>query len=220
MMFAPNLDMLPGPQRALWPELADTPKRFVLYGGTAIALRFGHRASVDFDFFSFEPFIPQDLQSAIPYLQHAAVLRSAPNTLTCRVERGGPVRISYFGLSLGQAAAPEAVTGPGLLVAMPIDLGGTKVAVVTQRAEPRDYFDVHALLGSGLSLPEMLGAALVIYGSAFSPLVALKALAYHGDPALVGLPAGLQRDLVAAVKDVDLSKIPVIRPFRQRGDRL
>src|SRR3954453_14833736 len=109
MMFAPNLDVLPGSQRALWPELADTPKHFVLYGGTAIALRLGHRSSVDFDFFSFEPFVPHNLQSAIPYLQHATVLQSAPNTLTCRVERGGPVQISYFGLSLGQAAAPETV---------------------------------------------------------------------------------------------------------------
>ena len=36
----------------------------------------------------------------------------------------------------------------------------------------------------GLSLAEMLGAALAIYGESFSPLVALKALAYHEDPAL------------------------------------
>ncbi|WP_373321508.1 nucleotidyl transferase AbiEii/AbiGii toxin family protein [Rivihabitans pingtungensis] len=28
---------------------------FVLYGGTAIALRLGHRESVDFDFFSDRP---------------------------------------------------------------------------------------------------------------------------------------------------------------------
>jgi hypothetical protein len=28
---------------------------FVLYGGTAIALRLGHRSSVDFDFFTADP---------------------------------------------------------------------------------------------------------------------------------------------------------------------
>jgi len=51
-VFAPRLDVLPEPQRKLWPELAGTPDHFILYGGTAIALRFGHRQSVDFDFFS------------------------------------------------------------------------------------------------------------------------------------------------------------------------
>ena len=37
---------------AMWPILAKVSKRFVLYGGTAIALRLAHRESVDFDFFT------------------------------------------------------------------------------------------------------------------------------------------------------------------------
>jgi hypothetical protein len=44
---------LPIAQQHLWQELR--PARdlgFVLYGGTAIALRLGHRPSVDFDFFT------------------------------------------------------------------------------------------------------------------------------------------------------------------------
>jgi hypothetical protein len=48
--FVPRLDALPPTQRALWPELAAVPHRYVLYGGTALALRFAHRPSVDFDF--------------------------------------------------------------------------------------------------------------------------------------------------------------------------
>lgn len=51
--FTPRLDVLPPAQQALWPRLrAAAGLGFVLYGGTAIALRLGHRASVDFDFFS------------------------------------------------------------------------------------------------------------------------------------------------------------------------
>ncbi len=40
-MFTPNLSILPKPQRQVWDELKDTPKAFVLYGGTALALRLG-----------------------------------------------------------------------------------------------------------------------------------------------------------------------------------
>jgi hypothetical protein len=54
-LFHPRLDMLPKPQQNLWPELAQTPRDFALYGGTAIALRLGHRQSVDCDFFRGNP---------------------------------------------------------------------------------------------------------------------------------------------------------------------
>ena len=69
--FQPRLDILPAPQRTLWPELDATPDHFTLYGGTALALRLGHRQSVDFDFFSREPFDPAILAREMPYLAGA-----------------------------------------------------------------------------------------------------------------------------------------------------
>jgi hypothetical protein len=45
--FTPLLEILPASQRALWPDLQFARDRFILYGGTALALRLGHRASVD-----------------------------------------------------------------------------------------------------------------------------------------------------------------------------
>jgi hypothetical protein len=50
------LSILPESQRKLWTELNQVPSEFVLYGGTALALRLGHRISVDFDFFTSLPF--------------------------------------------------------------------------------------------------------------------------------------------------------------------
>ena len=50
--IAVKLDILPEAQKELWPFLTETPCDFVLYGGTAAALRYGHRQSIDFDFFS------------------------------------------------------------------------------------------------------------------------------------------------------------------------
>lgn len=118
MAFAPNLDFLSAPQRALWPELAITPESFTLYGGTGLSLRLGHRASVDFDFFSNAPFDPERLAAQIPYLREAERIQVSPNTLTCRVDRGGPVLLSFFGgLGLGQVAAPEKTADTLLQVA-------------------------------------------------------------------------------------------------------
>lgn len=50
--FKPILNVLPESQQWLWTRLNTTPRHFVLYGDTALALRLGHRESVDFDFFS------------------------------------------------------------------------------------------------------------------------------------------------------------------------
>ena len=99
-MFAANLSILPEPQKRLWAELKDTPKTFVLYGGTALALRLGHRQSEDFDFFSNKSFKPASLRESIPYLKHAEMTQFQDNTLTAIVDRNGPVKLSFFG-SLG-----------------------------------------------------------------------------------------------------------------------
>jgi hypothetical protein len=215
-MLTPRIDILPPPQRRLWPELSATPSEFVLYGGTAIALRLGHRESVDFDFFAFDDVAMEILASDVRYLAGADVIQSAPPTLTFRVERGGGmVRVSYFGgLLLGQVAPPDELRQPDIRVAALIDLAATKVAVITQRAEPRDYLDLHALLRSGISLSEMLAAGRAVYGRQFSPVVSLKAVAYHEDPALAVIPDAMKRDLAYAARTTSPHRLPELKPFR------
>jgi nucleotidyltransferase AbiEii toxin of type IV toxin-antitoxin system len=219
--FQPRLDILPLPQQRLWPELTHTPDEFTLYGGTAIALRLGHRPSADFDFFASEPFAPHDLLRKIHYLEGATIRQLAPDTLTVTLERGGPAQVSFFGgIELGQVAPAERVEGPGIKVASLLDLAGFKVAVVPQRIEMKDYIDVHALLTQAhIPLAEMLAAARIIYGSQFNPLVALKALAYLDDPALGHVSAEMRRDLIAAVKATDLQQLPELPMVKTRPER-
>jgi hypothetical protein len=200
--FSPNLSILPPPQLRLWPELDATPDHFILYGGTALALRLGHRVSFDFDFFSCQSFDPDRLAEAIPYLKNAERVQIDNNTLTCRIDRGGPVLISFFGgLVLGQVAASEGVAGRSLHVASLLDIAGTKVAVVQKRAEMKDYLDIHALLQHGVDLPTMLAAGRVVYGQSFNPMIALKALSYFED--VPKLPQEVRNRLLAAVSAVD-----------------
>ncbi len=130
-ILVPNLSMLPPPQLRLWPELGATTETFTLYGGTALALRLGHRTSVDFDFFSNASFDPERLAIMIPYLKDAERVQVARDTLTCRVDRGGPVLISFFGgLGLGQVAARDQVQGMTLFIASLLDIAGTEMAVI------------------------------------------------------------------------------------------
>jgi len=214
--FEPRLDILQRAQRRLWPELGATPSYFTLYGGTALALRLAHRHSADFDFFARKPFKGQALIDKVAYLRGAKIRQSEPNTLTCSVE--GSVLVSFFGaLSLGQVEPSETAADVRINVASLRDIAGTKAAVVTQRAESKDYLDIHALMTSAkLPLAEMLSCGRIIYGDAFDPFLSLKALAYHDDDALRAVPAAIKRDLVAAVRATDPNKLPRIRALRQR----
>ncbi len=209
--------MLPPPQRTLWPELTATPDAFTLYGGTALALRLGHRVSVDFDFFSNTSFDPDDLARNLPYLKDAEKIQVAPNTLTCRVERDGPVLLSFFGgLGFGQVEPPDYVKGMSLQVAALIDIAGTKVAVLQKRAEVKDYLDMDALIRHGIELPAALAAGTVVYGRSFNPLISLKALSYFED--VPTLPAEVRARLSAAVSSIDITTLPSLTSYAKRPD--
>jgi Nucleotidyl transferase AbiEii toxin, Type IV TA system len=215
--FSPRLDILPSPQRVLWSELDATPDHFTLYGGTALALRLGHRQSLDFDFFSRAPFDPAALAREIPYLAGAEQVQVVSHTLTCRVDRGGPVLVSFFGnLALGEVAPREVAEGSRIGVASLLDIAGTKAAVVQQRAQTRDYLDIDALIRHGVDLPRILAAGAIVYGRSFNPLITLKALSYFGD--VPSVPVEVRERLHAAVEVVDPAHLPMLTPHRQRDD--
>lgn len=218
MAFVANLSTLPAAQLALWQELGSTPENFTLYGGTALALHLAHRTSVDFDFFSNASFDPEELAQTVPYLKDAERVQVAPNTLTCRVERGAPILVSFFGdLNLGLVAGREPVAGIDLYVASILDIAGTKVAVVQKRAEVKDYIDIDALLRQGIDLPTMLAAGAVVYGKQFNSLVTLKALGYFDD--LPELADEVKTRLSAAVAAIDATKLPVLTPYAKRREK-
>lgn len=198
MSFTPRLDILPAPQRALWPELAAVPERFILYGGTALALRLGHRQSVDFDFFAHDPLDHRELEQ-LPFMRDAVTLQESPNTRTVTVDRGGSVKLSFFGgIGFGRVGSPERTDDGVLHAASLLDLGGTKIKALLQRVEAKDYRDIVALLSNATSLPAILGAGRALFGPAFNPLVAQKALCYFEGGDLDTLDANERRILVDA----------------------
>lgn len=218
--FTPRLDILPEPQRRLWPELAGIPSEFVLYGGTAIALHLGHRQSVDFDFFSDRTFDPARLTDTIAFMATATITQRAPNSLSGIVDRGGPVQLSFFGVpSIARLAPPHIAPDNGLRIASLLDLAGTKASVVQQRAEAKDYIDIDAILRAGrIDLPTALASAQAIYGSQFNPQITLKALSFFDDGNLRRLPRATKDHLAKAAREVDLDRLPTIavqgRPSR------
>lgn len=113
------------------------------------------------------------------------------------------VKIAFFGtIAFGRVGEPD-FTDDGILhVASLDDLMATKVKVVLQRAEAKDYRDIAAMIRAGASLSRGLASARLLYGPNFQPSESLKALVYFHDGDLQTLTASEKQTLVDAVKAV------------------
>ena len=174
-IFVPQMSIPPAAQLRLWPALKPAlSSGFVLYDGTAIALRLGHRPSVDFDFFSDQPLEKEILRAVFPFVSQATILQDELETFTLLVKdvletEASYVKLSFFGrLSFGRVGEPELTTDEVMAVASLEDLMAHKLKVILQRIESKDYVDIAALLKAGVSLEKGLSAAIALYGRHFN----------------------------------------------------
>ncbi|WP_426437332.1 nucleotidyl transferase AbiEii/AbiGii toxin family protein [Bradyrhizobium genosp. P] len=199
--FEPRLDILPAAQREIWPDLAPARKqKFVLYGGTAVALQLGHRESLDFDFFCTGRLDKDDLRAEFDFIDSAVILQDAPDTFAVLTETpSGAVKVSFFGgLKFGRINDPLQTADGVLLVASLDDLMATKLKATLDRAEAKDYRDIAAMLSAGASLPTALSAFKTMFRG--EPAEVLRALGFFGDGDLDTLTSN-DRDILSNARD-------------------
>jgi hypothetical protein len=125
---------------------------FFLVGGTAVALQFGHRRSVDFDWFTREEFDPlqlaQELRDrGIPFVTDS----EATNTLHGAV-RGIQISLIRHNYPfLGSVRIWR-----GIRIAARADLAAMKLSAIAQRGAKKDFVDIYALGKRSNSLKTML----------------------------------------------------------------
>jgi hypothetical protein len=175
-----------------------------------LALRLAHRQSVDFDFFTDQELDRPVLLRALPPLAHSTMLQDSSDTITALVPVGrSKVKVSFFaGLRIGRIGQPVWTDDGVLQIASLKDLFATKLKVLLQRVEAKDYLDIAAILEHGERLRDGLGAARTLYGGTFQPTECLKALIYFEGGDLESLPRAAKARLIAAVNEVrDLPKV-------------
>ena len=210
----PATGILSEAQAALWPRFGEIPEPFVLYGGTALAMRLGHRESVDFDFFSAQSFSPTDLLAELAGLGRVTINRSSPNSL--EFTTASDVRFSFAGgMSLRCVAEPSIVEENGLVVASVFDLAGTKAKAILDRSEWKDYVDIATLLRNDHLLPDIIGYATSIFDPLFEfPAAAfLRSLVYFDEGTAADIPTAMKRELEAAVVRAEREPIPAFEPY-------
>ena len=164
---------------------------FYLAGGTAIALRLGHRRSVDFDWFRQEP-ITDPLRLA------GEIGAEGVPFVTGWTERGTlygtaqGVRLSFLEYRYKLLQPPETWQEAGCLLAALPDLACMKLAAVAQRGSRKDFVDLFAIGSAGHSLAPMLQDYQAKYGVRDIGHL-LYALAYFDDADAERMPSMVRK---------------------------
>ncbi|MDR2442417.1 MAG: nucleotidyl transferase AbiEii/AbiGii toxin family protein [Deltaproteobacteria bacterium] len=163
--------ILPKAQQIIWPYLEQVPSDFVLYGGTAVALRFGHRTSVDFDFFSNTYPVDKLMKLVLNFKFGTSELESAAkrrntnhldliiyvNDLKIENEIDKSVKLTFLtdkALVPGCLEEPDIHPDNNIKIASPIDLFSHKIWASAQRNKIEDFIDIIEFLKQGYGLEE------------------------------------------------------------------
>ncbi|EHM1384176.1 nucleotidyl transferase AbiEii/AbiGii toxin family protein [Salmonella enterica] len=170
-----NLDkILTESQKVVEPHLQQvTDKGFVLAGGLAVgAGTNGGRKSDDFDYIGKFEFDPEQLKSELDFsgLTTDHTIESK-NTLEFifSVPQGTTkelVKVSMFGKPDMTLQTLTDLQGYTFTVAHPLDIFATKLAVLTNRTEWKDYTDIVALINfSGYTLQQALNQVPIVFNA-------------------------------------------------------
>lgn len=174
--------VLPADAAVRWQQIGDVvPASALLVGGTALAAHIHHRVSRDLDFFVTEPFDTGALAHRIAALAPFAVTFQDDRTLNGVL---GRTKVQFLE-GAGQRFVEPAVDVAGLAVAGVGDILATKLKVIQDRGEHRDYFDIKAIEqhgGRDVETGLLLFARHYQLGNPEAAIVeVIRGLGYHGD---------------------------------------
>jgi len=154
MKFHPEI--LSNKQRELLEQTGSiiNQRGFYLAGGTAVALYFGHRKSIDFDwFFPGKMDEPEKIQQFFKKENiDFQITNMAPGTLHGTIE---DVRFSFLEYKYPLLNERIEWKNKGIMLASLSDLACMKLSAIAQRGSRKDFVDIYVLLETQFSLDKM-----------------------------------------------------------------
>ncbi len=151
-------------------------QNFYLAGGTALALQFGHRKSIDLDWFSQKDFNTEILKNQIKEINQPVIESEEKNTLDLILNE---VKLSFF--SYKYKLLYPLIEWNGAKLADYRDIACMKIDAISSRGSKKDFIDLYFILKK-LSLSELLEIFNQKYADVeYNKLHILKSLDYFDD---------------------------------------
>lgn len=180
------------------PELSQTR----LVGGTALALQYGHRQSVDLDFFGQLPQEKDDLIEMAKKAGEVTVINRSKAIMQMVINQ---VKVDFVDYSR-YAWIDEPIQGDGFVLASDKDIAAMKVNAIIGRGTRKDFIDLYMLL-QHYSLTQIMDFYKQKYPE-FSEYRALLSMTYFDDAEMQDMPRmfintsweDMKKTIVEAVK--------------------
>lgn len=164
---------------------------FALAGGTSLALRFGHRLSVDLDFFSSAHFEPATLAEYLD-IGPDSITGQAAGTLQLRINN---VKVEFLKHTYPELAVVDLIQGVRMWSLE--DVAAMKLNAISNRGCKKDFYDVAALLDN---FP--LSSMIRLYQAKYRPaslMMVIRSLSWFDDADMEPDPISLRGDTWLAV---------------------
>lgn len=173
-----------------------------LVGGTALALQYGHRSSVDLDFFGNVEASTEELSQYLGQIGTVTLLGQSKIIKGFAVDG---VRIDIVNYTYPWLE--DAIMEDGLRLASPTDIAAMKIYAIENRGSRKDFIDMYFLL-KHYSLDEIMSFYNRKYPE-HSEFVALRSLTYFEDAESFAMPKmyvdfdweELKRSIIAKVNE-------------------
>ncbi|KKS95757.1 MAG: hypothetical protein UV73_C0014G0034 [Candidatus Gottesmanbacteria bacterium GW2011_GWA2_43_14] len=160
-----------------------------LAGGSALALYFGHRYSIDFDFFSSEKFDPQKLSHDLKQLGKFKTSVAKGISL---IGEFNAVKLSYFEYNyplIGPFAKFSDIN-----IASIDDIAAMKLVAIMDRGTKKDFIDLFEMIKQGRNLEDLFK----LYDKKYKLLAEniysiLRSLQYFDDAELSQMPRMIRK---------------------------
>jgi hypothetical protein len=205
-------DILTPEQQALFRSLGPFADRrgYYLAGGTAVALRIGHRRSIDFDWFAEGPSVPPErIEADLSAAGLSYTTKSRSSALLDGHIHG--IRTTFVNYGYPALLAPERWPSYDCAIAALPDLACMKLAAIAQRGSRKDFIAAFVIFKGSTSLAE----ALPQYRQKFrvtSLMPVLIGLTYFDDAEREPMPPTLTKIDWAQLKRVFIDSARQLRP--------
>ena len=150
-------------------------KDFYLVGGTALALKLGHRNSIDIDLFTQNEFSTEEIKAYLSNKNDVIISFERNNTLMCYINsiKSDFIRHNY-------PFVKNPITEEGITFLSLEDICAMKLNAIVQSGKRlKDFIDIYFLL-EHFSINEMLNFYEIKYPNS-NKMIALKGLDYFED---------------------------------------
>ena len=152
-----------------------------LVGGTALALQYGHRNSIDLDFFGKLDASDDEILSVLNQYNDLEILKESDKI---KIYKINGIKVDF--VSYDYPWLDNVVCEDGIRLASPKDIGAMKIYAAEGRGSRKDFIDIYYLL-KRFSLEELLSFYKLKYPN-HSEFVALRSLTYFSDAETYPMP--------------------------------